>query len=59
MPYTGTMSSITVRDVPRDSHKQLRLYCIEQEISLNQLMLRLINEFVKSEKPDIPQKNSK
>ena len=46
MSDSESMATITVRDIDREDHKELRHWCVENETSLNQLMLRLIAEFV-------------
>jgi len=42
------MATITIRDVPREQHKALRRYCVDEEISLNTLMLQLVAQFVEA-----------
>ena len=42
------MATVTIRDIPKEQHKALRRYCVDEEISLNQLMLRLVREFVEA-----------
>ena len=40
------MKMITVRDVPDDLHKRLKLLCVENGISINAQIIKLINDCV-------------
>ena len=40
--------TITIRDVDREIHKRLRMWCFENEVSMNTQLLKLIAEFVRS-----------
>ena len=54
MAHGNSMASIMVRDVSPETHKKLRVWCINNSTSLNQLMQELIAQFVRDtvDKPE-------
>ena len=45
--------TIMIRDVPTAVHKRFRIWCFENEISMNAQLLSLLKEFVAKE-GDVP-----
>ncbi len=49
MPYTVSMKTIMVRNVPDDLRKGLRLIALQRDISMNALLLEMIKDKVQGQ----------
>lgn len=51
MNYDRRMPTVMIRDVKPEVHKAFRIWCIENEISMNQKLNELLEQFVKTITP--------
>jgi hypothetical protein len=43
-------------NIPDELHKELKLYCVEQDLEMTELVLKLIKEFLQKERKRIGKK---
>jgi hypothetical protein len=43
-------------NIPDELHKELKLYCVEQDLEMTELVLKLVKEFLEKERKRIGKK---
>ncbi len=51
--YTINVGDLRIRDVPEITRKAFKLACVRKDISMNKMVIRLIEEFLRKESEPI------
>jgi plasmid stability protein len=44
--YTASMAEMRIRNIPENLHKRFKMLCVDEGISINEKVIRLVKEAV-------------